>query len=90
MKKLSGFVFVLLAITFMVSACVGSTMPTLTDAEQTAIAGTVTAVFSEKLTQQAPQPKHRPLCLPKPQRPNPRRLKPRLSVRLRIPKGLIL
>ena len=54
MKKLSGFVFVLLTFSFMVSACVGSTMPTLTDAEQTAIAGTVTAVFSEKLTQQAP------------------------------------
>ena len=63
MKKLSGFVFVLLTFSFMVSACVGSTTPTLTEAEQTAIAGTVTAVFSEKLTQQAP-PTETPTALP--------------------------
>lgn len=54
MKKSSGIMLVLLTVALLMSACVSTAEPTLTDAENTAIAGTVTAVFSDKLTEQAP------------------------------------
>ena len=52
MKKISGIILVLLSIALMMSACAAPVERTLTAAERTAIAGTVTAVFSNKATEE--------------------------------------
>ena len=73
MKKSTGIILVLLTFSLMLSACVTQTAPTLTDAERTAIAGTVTAVFAGTQTAAAvptatpsPEPTQTPTIEPTP------------------------
>ena len=71
MKKAPGILLVLLTAMLLMSACVAPAPPTLTDAERTAIAGTVTAVFStnpnvEVLPSDTPTPAPTETSLPEP------------------------
>jgi hypothetical protein len=71
MKKTPGILLVLLTATLLMSACVAPAPRTLTDAERTAIAGTVTAVFStnpnvEVLPSDTPTPAPTETSLPEP------------------------
>ncbi len=52
MKKIPGIILVLLSVALMMSACAAPVERTLTAAERTAIAGTVTAVFSNNATEE--------------------------------------
>ena len=78
MKKIPGILLVLLAMTLLMSACVTPVAPTLTDAERTAIAGTVTAVFANNPTVEVlpsatptPEPTQAPTSEPTPTVPLP-------------------
>ncbi len=67
----TGILLVLLTVTLLVSACAAPAARTLTDAERTAIAGTVTAVFStnstgEVLPSDNPTPAPTETSLPEP------------------------
>ncbi len=73
MKRIPGILLVLLAVSLLLSACVAPAERELTDAERTAIAGTVTAVFATKPTDQVvpnatptPEPTQTPLPEPTP------------------------
>lgn len=78
MKKIPGIMLVLLTMTLLMSACVTPVAPTLTDAERTAIAGTVTAVFANNPTVEVlpsatptPEPTQAPTSEPTPTVPLP-------------------
>ncbi|MBP7197169.1 MAG: DUF3048 C-terminal domain-containing protein [Anaerolineaceae bacterium] len=72
MKKYSGILLVLMTLALVISACGSSSMPALTEAEQTAVAGTVTAVFAaiessaEPSVTPSPEPSATPLPEPTP------------------------
>ena len=73
MKKTPGILLVLLTLALLLNACVAPVAPTLTDAERTAIAGTVTAVFSTNPTEEVmpsatptPEPTQAPTSEPTP------------------------
>jgi len=53
MKQLTTILLVLLTASLLLGACVSQAAPSLTDAERTAVAGTVTAVFAGTRTAEA-------------------------------------